>query len=638
MPEQRTEQSNDSSSHRNSGGGALVLGALGVVFGDIGTSPIYALREAAVETGSIDVQLVMGALSMIVWAVVIVVMLKYAWYVMRADNEGEGGIIALTALVRSGYEEAGRRVPRALLLAGLFGAAMFYGDSMVTPAVSVLSAVEGLSEISPSFDPWVVPIAAAILIALFSFQRRGSSVVGRAFGPVMAVWFLSLAAVGLYRIVQHPAVLHALSPRWAVLLMIGHPRMAFTILAAVILALTGAEALYADIGHFGRRAIRIALVAIVFPSIIIGYFGQAATLLFVPGSFHQPFFHAAPSWALVPSVIIAMLATIIASQAVISGAFSMTSQAIELGFLPRLRVVETSAEQRGQVYSPAVNLILFVAVLFLVLTFRSSSKLTSAYGIAVGLTMLITTIQMISVSRNVWHWPLYRVALVSVPLLVVDATLVSANVPKIASGGWFPVAVGLILFVLMSTWNRGREIAATRASDAVPLDAFLRDALTGPDRPARVPGTAVYPGNVSGMTPSAFRSNMRHNRVLHETTIFFANISESAPRIDDETRIDVRDLGNGCFEVIAHHGFVERPNLPQLLEALTGRFDGWHYDPRRTTFFLPRDEIINGRSHGSMMRWREALFGQMAFHSAPSAEYYGIRGEDVVELGIQVAL
>ncbi|NUY34419.1 potassium transporter kup [Paraburkholderia sp. JPY303] len=638
MPEQKTEQSDVSSSRRQHGGGTLVLGALGVVFGDIGTSPIYALRQAAIETGSIDVQVVMGTLSMIVWAVVIVVMLKYAWYVMRADNEGEGGIIALTALVRSGYEDDGRRVPRALLLAGLFGAAMFYGDSMVTPAVSVLSAVEGLSEISPSFDPWVVPIAAAILIALFSFQRRGSSVVGRAFGPVMAVWFLSLASVGLYRVAQHPVVLHALSPRWAVSLTIGHPRMAFTILAAVILALTGAEALYADVGHFGRRAIRIALVAIVFPSIVIGYFGQAATLLFVPGSFHQPFFHAAPSWALVPSVIIAMLATIIASQAVISGAFSMTSQAIELGFLPRLRVVETSKEQRGQVYSPAVNLVLFVAVLFLVLAFRSSSKLTSAYGIAVALTMLITTIQMISVSRNVWHWPVYGVALVSAPLLVVDVTLVSANVPKIASGGWFPVAVGLILFVLMSTWNRGREIAATHANEADALDAFLRDALAGPERPARVPGTAVFPGNASGKTPATFRSNIRHNRVLHETTIFFANISESAPRIDDETRIDVRDLGHGCFEIIAHHGFVERPNLPRLLESLAGRFDGWHYDPTHTTFFLPRDEVIKGRSRGSMMRWREALFGQMAFHSTPSAEYYGLRAEDVVELGIQVAL
>ncbi|MGF6478207.1 potassium transporter Kup [Paraburkholderia sp. JPY419] len=638
MPEQKREQSDDSSYRRQRGGGTLVLGALGVVFGDIGTSPIYALRQAAIETGSIDVQVVMGTLSMIVWAVVIVVILKYAWYVMAADNEGEGGIIALTALVRSGYEDEGRRVPRALLLAGLFGAAMFYGDSMVTPAVSVLSAVEGLSEISPSFDPWVVPIAAAILIALFSFQRRGSSVVGRAFGPVMAVWFLSLASVGLYRVAQHPVVLHALSPRWAVSLMIGHPRIAFTILAAVILALTGAEALYADIGHFGRRAIRIALFAIVFPSIIIGYFGQAATLLFVPDSFHQPFFHAAPSWALVPSVIIAMLATIIASQAVISGAFSMTSQAIELGFLPRLRVVETSTTQRGQVYSPAVNLVLFVAVLFLVLAFRSSSNLTSAYGIAVALTMLITTIQMISVSRNVWHWPSYGVALVSAPLLVVDVTLVSANVPKIASGGWFPVAVGLILFVLMSTWNRGREIAATHANEADALDAFLRDALAGPEPPARVPGTAVYPGNASGKTPATFKSNIRHNRVLHETTIFFANISESAPRIDDETRIDVRDLGNGCFEIIAHHGFVERPNLPRLLESLAGRFDGWHYDPRHTTFFLPRDEVIKGRSHGSMTRWREALFGQMAFHSTPSAEYYGLRAEDVVELGIQVAL
>ncbi len=402
MLKQRIDRPHASATPNDSGRGAVVLGALGVVFGDIGTSPIYALRQAVVDTGPVDVQLVMGVLSMIVWAIVIVVMFKYALYVMRADNEGEGGIIALTALVRSGYERDNRQVPRTLLLAGLFGAAMFYGDSMITPAVSVLSAVEGLTEISPVFRPWVVPATAAILIALFAFQRSGSKVVGRMFGPVMAVWFASLTAVGLYRIAQHPQVLKALSPWWAVSLAVAHPATTFTILGAVILALTGAEALYADIGQFGRRAIRVALVTIVFPSIITGYFGQAATLLFDPGSYQQPFFRALPSWALIPGVVIAILATIIASQAVISGAFSMTSQSIELGFLPRVRVIETSKEQRGQVYSPAVNAILFMSVLFLVLVFRSSARLTSAYGIAVGLTMLITTIQMVSVSRNVW--------------------------------------------------------------------------------------------------------------------------------------------------------------------------------------------------------------------------------------------
>ena len=616
----------------------LMLGALGVVFGDIGTSPIYALRQGVVDAGSVDVTTVMGVLSMIVWAVVIVVMGKYVCYVMRADNEGEGGIVALTALVRSGYEKDGQSVPRLLLMAGLFGAAMFYGDSMVTPAVSVLSAVEGLSQISTKFDPFVVPAAATILIGLFLFQRRGTAVVGRAFGPVMLLWFVYLAAIGLYRIVQHPEVLRALSPAWAFALAQHHTSLAFIVLGAVILSLTGAEALYADIGHFGRRAIRLAWLCVVFPSIVVGYFGQAATLLYQPGSSQQPFFLAAPSWALIPTVIIALLATVIASQAVISGAFSMTSQAIELGFLPRLRVVETSKAQRGQVYVPAVNAVLFAAVLFLVLTFRSSDRLTSAYGIAVGLTMLITTVQMVSLSRHIWGWSWLAVAALSVPLIAIDAMLVAANSLKIPQGGWFPVAVGIVLFVLMATWNRGRELAALRASRAQPLDAFLRETLHGDEPPARVPGTAVYPGNMPGMTPSALRCNVRHNRVLHETSIFFANRSESAPRVDDHTRIEVRDLGEGCYEIVSRHGFVERPNLPRLLAMLEGHLGDWRFDPDHTTFFLPRDEVMRGGSHGRMPRWREALFGEMSFHSTSSAEYYGLGGDDVVELGVQVVL
>jgi KUP system potassium uptake protein len=616
----------------------LMLGALGVVFGDIGTSPIYALRQGVTEAGAVDVQTVLGIVSMIVWAVVIVVMGKYVCYVMRADNEGEGGIVALTALVRSGYEQQGRHVPRILLMAGLFGAAMFYGDSMITPAVSVLSAVEGLRQVSDKFEPWVVPLAAAILIALFLFQRRGTAVVGKFFGPVMLLWFAYLAAVGVYRVVQHPDVLRALSPEWAWTLVHTRPAMAFTILGAVILALTGAEALYADIGHFGRPAIRLAWLFIVFPSIIIGYFGQAATMLYQPGSERQPFFYAAPSWALIPTVLIALVATVIASQAVISGAFSMTSQAIELGFLPRLRVIETSKAHRGQVFVPAVNAVLFAAVMFLVFGFRSSDSLTSAYGIAVGLTMLITTVQMVSLSRNVWRWPWLAVAAISAPLFIIDALLVAANLHKIPQGGWFPVAVGIVLFVLMATWHRGRELAIHHAAQTPPLADYLRDKLQTADAPARVPGTAVYPGSTPGATPSALLSNMRHNRVLHRTVIVFANRSESAPRIDEPARIDVHDLGAGCYEVVSRHGFVERPNLPRLLQSLEGQLGDWRFDPKHTTFFLPRDEVTPGCSHGQMSRWREWLFGEMSFHSASSAEYYGLASEDVVELGVQVVL
>ncbi|MCG5072325.1 potassium transporter Kup [Paraburkholderia tagetis] len=623
------------------GGNALVLGALGVVFGDIGTSPIYALREAALTSHSNASAEIMGLLSMILWAVVIVVVLKYACFVMRADNEGEGGIVALTALVRAGFLRAGRSAPRALLLAGLAGAAMFYGDSMITPAISVLSAVEGLHEINPAFGAAVLPLSTGILVALFLFQRSGSAVVGRTFGPVMALWFLSLAAVGIYRIVLYPQILAAASPVWAARLALAHPGLAFGVLAAVILALTGAEALYADIGHFGKRAIRVAFFVVVLPAILLGYFGQAATILSEPGSGSQPFFHSVPHWALIPAVGIAMLATVIASQAVISGAFSMTSQAIELGFLPRMRTIETSHARHGQVYVPAVNLGLCVAVVFLVLFFRSSGKLTAAYGLAVGLTMLTTSLQMLAVCRKVWGWSRVATALVCVPLLLVDVLLVSANLPKIPSGGWFPVAAGALLLVVMTTWNRGRELAARHASHGESLDAFLRTVRTGRHGevvPARVPGTAVYPGSAPGMTPEALASNVQHNHVLHRTVIVFANVSESAPQANEETRVDVRDLGAGCYEVVARHGFVERPNLPRLLAAVGGKLGEWRFDPADTTFFLPRDEELRPHASRDISAWRERLFAFMSFHSASSAEYYGLQAEHVVELGVQVAL
>ncbi|WP_259295089.1 potassium transporter Kup [Paraburkholderia sp. DHOC27] len=615
-----------------------MLGALGVVFGDIGTSPIYALRQGVLDAGAATQLIVMGVLSTIVWAVVLVVTLKYVVYVMRADNEGEGGIVALTALVRAGCAHDGKPAPRVLLLVGLFGAAMFYGDSMITPAVSVLSAVEGLRQISMKFDPFIVPCAIVILVALFAFQSRGTAAVGRWFGPVMTLWFVWLAAVGAYRIAGHPQILTALSPWWALHLALARPGLAFIILGAVILALTGAEALYADMGHFGRRSIRLAWIAVVFPAILIGYFGQGATLLYQPGSTKQPFFDAAPSWALIPTVVMALLATVIASQAVISGAFSMTTQAIELGFLPRMRVIVTSREQRGQVYVPAVNLILFAAVMFLVVMFRTSDRLTAAYGIAVGLTMLATTIQMISLSRRVWHWSLLAVCAVSVPLLVIDGMLVAANVPKIPQGGWFPVTIGIVMFILMTTWNRGREADASRASAVEPLTQFLAEVLKGPEPPARVKGTAIYPGTLRGMTPAALRSNVRHNRVLHQTSIFFANLSESAPRADEKTRIETRSLGDGCYEVVARHGFVERPNLPDLLKSLEGRLGDWRYEPKQTTFFLPREEVVKGHHGDAMLDWRKSLFAMMSFHSASSAEYYGLDGEDVVELGVQVVL
>ncbi|MCX5541352.1 KUP/HAK/KT family potassium transporter [Paraburkholderia sp. CNPSo 3076] len=632
-PKEQARKQDDDSGQR-----ALVLGALGVVFGDIGTSPIYALREAVQTADSTAQPVVMGVLSMILWAVLIVVVLKYACFVMRADNEGEGGIVALTALVRAGFAKAGRPAPRLLVLAGLVGAAMFYGDSMITPAISVLSAVEGLKEINPAFDSAVLPVSLAILVALFLFQPRGTAVVGRTFGPVMALWFLSLGAVGVYHIVLNPAILAATSPVWAVRLALAHPGLSFGVLAGVILALTGAEALYADIGHFGTRSIRIAFFCVVLPAIVVGYFGQAATVLFEPRGASQPFFRSVPHWALIPAVGIAMLATIIASQAVISGAFSMTSQAIELGFLPRMRTIETSSTRRGQVYVPAVNAGLLVAVVFLVLFFRNSERLTSAYGLAVAMTMVTTSMQMLSVCREVWGWPRVATWLACVPLLVVDGMLLAANLPKIPTGGWFPVSVGALLFITMSTWNRGRELEARHAARGESVDAFLRGICTADPKPLRVPGTAVYPGNAPGMTPAALASNVRHNHVRHRTVIVFANVSESAPQADDETRIEARDLGAGCWEIVAHHGFVERPNLPRLLASLQGRLGDWRFDPQQTTFYLPRDEVLREQAQQDVSRWRARLFAFMSYHCTSSAEYYGLAPAHVVELGVQVAL
>lgn len=634
--------------HEKAGGkdraacGALVLGALGVVFGDIGTSPIYALRQAMIVTRSTAEPIVMGVLSMILWAVLIVVVLKYACFVMRADNEGEGGIVALTALVRSGFEQAGRGAPRALVIAGLIGAAMFYGDSMITPAISVLSAVEGLSVVNQGFQPAVLPLAVAILVALFWFQRRGSAAVGRTFGPVMAVWFVSLGAVGVGHIVEHPQILRAVSPLWALRLAREQPGLAFGVLAAVILALTGAEALYADIGHFGRRAIRLATFAIVLPAILLGYFGQAATILYEPGAASQPFFRSVPHWALIPAVGIALLATIIASQAVISGAFSMTSQAVELGFLPRVRTIETSKSHHGQVYVPAVNAGLLAAVLFLVLFFGSSERLTDAYGLAVACTMVTTSVLMFAVCRKVWRWSKAATVCVCAPFLAVDCLLLAANLPKIPTGGWFPVSVGALLFAIMATWRRGRDLAAHHASNGEPLDAYLRTIRERREVSARVPGTAVYPGSLPGMTPAALMSNVEHNHVLHRTVIVFSNVAESAPRADDETRIETRDLGDGCYEVVAHHGFTERPNLPDLLGSLGDRIGDrigdWHFDPAQTTFYLPRDEVVRSRAGHGFGGWRQRLFAFMSYHSATSAEYYGLPAERVVELGVQVAL
>lgn len=611
---------------------ALLLGALGVVFGDIGTSPIYALRACLSAAGSPSQDNVLGIVSMILWAILIVVTLKYVCFVLRADNDGEGGIVALTGLVQN--IEHGR-VRKIAVTFGLLGAGMFYGDSMVTPAVSVLSAVEGLREVSNRFTPFVVPGAALILVGLFALQHRGSDKVGKLFGPVMVVWFLSLAAMGVYQIAETPAILEAVSPLFAARFVARDPGIAFVVLGSVILALTGAEALYADIGHFGRPAIRRAWFFIVLPCIVMGYFGEGALVLAHADAAKDPYFHAWPSWALIPAVLVATLATVIASQAVITGAFSMTSQALELNLLPRMKVVETSTKNKRQVYVPLVNGVLFVAVMFLVLFFRSSDRLTSAYGIAVASTMFVTTMLMAAVTRHLWRWSVMKCVSVVVPLIFIDIVFVAANARKVLDGGWFPVSIGLILLVLMLTWQRGRNVEIERLKGR---DRDLKTAIdcvfSSEHPPQRVRGTAVYPGIVPGVVPAAFRMNLKHYDTLHETCLFFENVSHSAPMVEDGQRIEINELGHGCVEVTAHHGFMERPDIAAIVASLEPRIHGWNFDAEHVTYFLPRSEI-EPEAGAPMPVWQRILFKLMARSMSDAAQYYRLPPERVVEVGAQ---
>ncbi len=618
---------------------ALSLAALGVVYGDIGTSPIYAIRESLnpAHGVSASIENVLGLLSLIVWSLIIVISIKYLFLVLRADNRGEGGIIALTALVMP-RTRAPKGVTYLLVVAGLFGAALLYGDSMITPAISVLSAIEGLEVVTPAFRPFVVPITIAILVVLFSVQRHGTARVGALFGPVMMVWFATLGVLGITAIAEHPSVLTAVSPHYAVRFFLANGMGGFMVLGTVFLVVTGGEALYADMGHFGRRPIRVTWFAFVLPALLLNYFGQGALIIGSPDMVtepgFQPFYLLAPRWALYPLVGLTAVATVIASQAVISGAFSLTRQAVQMGYLPRLNVTHTSAHSMGQIYLPAVNWVLLIACVGLVLGFGSSSSLAAAYGVAVTTDMVFTTILFAVVAWRAWRWSPWIVGSMVAGLLVVDLAFWGANLPKVPHGGWFPLLVAGAMFTLMTTWKRGREILAARQQGRMfPIELFVKEVTAKP--PIRVPGTAVFMDSTPDGTPPALLHNLKHNAVLHETVVFLTILPQETPFVADDERYEVISLGAGMHRVRARLGFMEEVDVPALLKGCT--IEGVAFAPMKTSYFLGRERVIATDRPGMAM-WREHLFAAMSRNAEGVTRYFCLPANRVVELGMQVEI
>lgn len=613
----------------------LSLAALGVVFGDIGTSPLYALRVCFdAETGlPVTPGAVLGVLSLIFWALTLTISVKYLVFILRADNRGEGGILALMALARpEGGGAARSRV--GLVVLGLFGAALLYGDGIITPAISVMSAVEGVEVVTPLFKPFVVPATAILLVVLFMLQRRGTAGVGVLFGPVMTVWFLVIGILGTRGILQAPQVLAALNPAHAFSFFIEYKLQSFLALGAVFLVETGGEALYADMGHFGKRPIRLAWFVLVLPCLLLNYFGQGAQLLLNPAAEENPFFWLAPTWAVIPLVILATVATIIASQAVISGSFSLTRQAIQLGFCPRMLIRHTSEEEIGQIYVPAVNWALMVATIALVVAFKNSDNLASAYGVAVTTTMVITTLLFYVVARERWGWKAWAVLPLAGAFLVVDTAFFGANIIKVEHGGWLPLLIALALFSLMATWKRGRQILGARLQEEVlPLALFLADIERNP--PLRVPGTAVFMTGSPKGVPPALLHNLKHNKVLHNRVALLTVITEEIPRVRADQRLQVEDLGLGLCRLVGRYGFMETANVPKLLEE-AGRY-GLEFPIMTTTYFLGRETLIPSSRPG-MARWREWLFSFMSRNAQSATTFYSIPVNRVVELGTQVEI
>jgi KUP system potassium uptake protein len=620
---------------RRSSLAALALGAVGVVFGDIGTSPLYTMKEAFGPAHGLALthDNVLGVLSLVFWSLMSFVTFKYVTLVMRADNRGEGGIMALMSLVVD-TAARGSRGRWWLMSLGMFGAALFYGDSMITPAISVLSAVEGLSVATPVLDPYIVPITLAVIVVLFVVQFKGTGTVGALFGPITLVWFLVLAVLGVTQILRNPHVLLALNPAWAAGFFIDNRLAGFLALGAVVLAVTGAEALYADMGHFGRAPIRLAWFAAVFPALVLNYFGQGALLLSDPTAAAHPFFRMAPSWALYPLVALATVATVIASQAVISGAYSLTRQAIQLGYCPRLTVQHTSEKQMGQVYMPWINWALLVAVLALVLGFGSSSALASAYGIAVTGTMAIDTILLYFVVARVWRWGRYTAMVLCGVLLAIDLAFLCANSVKVLQGGWFPLAIAAAVFLVISTWRRGRELLFDRLRPgAIPVEPLLASIAAHP--PQRVPGTAVFLTAGREGVPHAMLHNLSHNKVLHERVVLLTVLTENVPYVEDAQRVEVSELGAGFYRMSVRYGFKDDPDLPRALTLPNAL--GLEFEMMETSFFLSRQTIVPTRAPG-MALWREKLFAALSRNSGSATEFFRIPTNRVVELGTQIEI
>ncbi|HDS0928818.1 potassium transporter Kup [Pseudomonas sp. TYF_15] len=613
----------------------LLVAAVGVVYGDIGTSPLYTLKE--VFTGGYGVSVnhdgVLGILSLILWSLLWVVSFKYVMFILRADNQGEGGTMALTALARRATA-AYPRLRTLMVICGLIGASLFYGDSMITPAVSVLSAVEGVGLAFDGIDHWVVPISLVVLVALFLVQRHGTEKIGKLFGPIMVTWFVALGALGVHGISQSPEVLKAFNPGWAVNFFVVHPGIGVAILGAVVLALTGAEALYADMGHFGRKPIARAWFILVLPALLLNYFGQGALLLQNPEAARNPFYLLAPDWALLPLVGLATMATVIASQAVISGAFSLTRQAIQLGYIPRMHIQHTSSDEQGQIYIGAVNWTLMAGVVLLVIGFGSSGALAAAYGVAVTGTMLMTTILVSAVMLLLWKWPPLLAVPILVGFLLVDGLFFAANVPKIAQGGAFPVLAGGVLFLLMSTWKRGKQILVERIDEgALPLPLFISSIRIQP--PHRVEGTAVFLTARSDAVPHALLHNMLHNQVLHSQVVLLTVVSEDRPRVPEHERFEVEAYGDGFFRVLLHFGFMDEPDVPAALKLC--HLDGLDFTPMRTTYFLSRETVIASRLEG-MSRWRGNLFAFLLKNANGNLRFFNLPLNRVIELGTQVEI
>jgi KUP system potassium uptake protein len=622
---------------------AVLVGALGVVFGDIGTSPIYTIQTVFNPLDPHPVPIsethVYGIVSLIFWSVMIIVTVTYVSLVMRADNHGEGGIMALITLVRKWVPARGRRAAAVLAALGIFGAALFFGDSMITPAISVLSAVEGLKVIEPGLSEWIVPITAVIIVALFLVQRRGTATVGRFFGPVMILWFTAIGACGVNGIVGHPQILKALSPTYALSFIAGHFSVGFFALAAVVLAVTGAEALYADMGHFGRPAIARAWLFLVLPACTLNYFGQGALLLGNEHSVSAPFFLLTPEWARLPMVLLATAATVIASQAVITGAYSVASQAAQLGYLPRLRIAHTSESTIGQIYVPWINWMLMTAVLILVFAFRSSEKLAYAFGMAVTGTITITTLLFFYLARTRWRKPLWQVAIGGGALLFIDLMFFAANITKLVHGAWLPLLIAIVAFTVMTTWQRGREIVTHEREQAEgPLPEFIEEVTHCRPPLVRIPGTAVFLNRGSATAPLAMRANVEHNRMLHEHVVIMSLDTVPVPRVPDSERAQVDDLGytrDGIFHVSARFGYMETPNVPRTLHLL---------DPEQTegpiaiddaSYFLSKLELVKGDAP-TMARWRKKLFIATSYITADAAEYFGLPLDRTVVMGSRI--